>query len=644
MGIMIWEYPLITTPLKMPEQLRREREEGRESGDTLARGDRRRVLWDPVVAHSAVAAQLRPSRGGPMPAHRVYAPQYTNSHALVIGVNTYEKVPPLGYARQDAEEFAAALVGNFAFPPENVALLTDSAAHRTAIHEWFFHFTAQTVIQPDDRLVVFFAGHGTTMSGHRGEVGFLVPVDGSLEDVSSLIPWDEFTKGAELIRAKHVLFVMDACYGGTALMRGLAPGATRFARDMLQRYARQVLTAGKADEQVADVGGPRAGHSVFTGHLLDALDGKASSGDGLISANTVMAYVYDRVARDYSARQTPHFGFLDGDGDLLFNPDVLGPQAGGDKKGSDVPIQVSPSLLAPADEQKGEQVTLVKELLAEPGPPIRLDDLVMSQVRRTLYELRPEVFPLDRPFTSEEFGQRLRTYEALTKELRAIVTLLAKWGEERHMPELSQIVSRLAEREVGLGGYQVWIGLQWYPSLVVSYAGGISALVTRNYRALAALLTTPVSAGRDRVQTAVITPVVRGMLDVERSNAFKTLPERERQYVPRSEYLLTALQPDLEDLLFLGPSYEAHFDRFEVFLALVFSDLHDGGWGPPGRFAYKHLHDELGRSPLGALMTEARRDGENWPPLKHGFFHGSLECFIEISEKYAELVVKFGWW
>jgi hypothetical protein len=44
----------------------------------------------------------------------------------------------------------------------------------------------------------------------------------------------------------------------------------RFLRDMLQRFSRQVLTAGKADETVADENGPRPGHSIFTSHLLEA--------------------------------------------------------------------------------------------------------------------------------------------------------------------------------------------------------------------------------------------------------------------------------------------------------------------------------------------------------------------------------------
>lgn len=188
----------------------------------------------------------------------------------------------------------------------NTRQLTNGAATRQAITSTFLSLAKQ--VAPDDRVLFFFAGHGLTKRARRGEVGFLVPADGDPEDLATLIRWDELTRNAELLAAKHVLFVMDACYGGLALTRAVPAGSQRFLKDMLARYARQVLTAGKADEVVADSGGPRSGHSIFTGHLLDALEGAARTNDGIITANAVMAYVYDRVGKDPHSQQSPHYG------------------------------------------------------------------------------------------------------------------------------------------------------------------------------------------------------------------------------------------------------------------------------------------------------------------------------------------------
>ena len=113
---------------------------------------------------------------------------------------------------------------------------------------------------------------------------------------------------------------MDACYGGLALKRS---SGVRVYDEMLSRYSRQGLTAGKADELVADSGGPRKDHSIFTGYLLNALDGDGAREDGVITANSVMANVYEKVGTDYASEQLPHYGYLDGDGDLIFNPHLI---------------------------------------------------------------------------------------------------------------------------------------------------------------------------------------------------------------------------------------------------------------------------------------------------------------------------------
>jgi hypothetical protein len=42
-------------------------------------------------------------------------------------------------------------------------------------------------------------------------------------------------------------------------------------------------------------------------------------------------------------------------------------------------------------------------------------------------------------------------------------------------------------------------------------------------------------------------------------------------------------------------------------------------------------------------MNEAKTQGENWAPIKAGFFKGSYERFHEISTDYEKLINKIGW-
>ena len=280
----------------------------------------------------------------------------------------------------------------------------------------------QRSVESDDRLFVFFAGHGYTVSGKRGEVGYLIPVDGDPDDLSTLIRWDELTRNADLISSKHILYIMDACYGGLAVTRNIPQGSMRFLKDMLQRYSRQVLTAGKADEVVADSGGPRSGHSIFTGYLLDALEGDTMTSEGILSANGVMAYVYDKVATDEISNQTPHYGSIDVDGDFIIDASILEDREEEAEIDSDV-LFVNPELKHTPELEKHESdiAGIVKEYLSDTKHLIRLEDLCNMEVRRFIERTSQEYLPIDKPeVTVEEFAERLQRYNVLIKNLQLL--------------------------------------------------------------------------------------------------------------------------------------------------------------------------------------------------------------------------------
>ncbi len=582
-----------------------------------------------------------------------YQSKYSNSWALIIGIDKYKHVSPLGYATNDAKAMADILEKRFGFPKENISLLLDDKATVGAIRKTFLGYTNKKKIQPDDRVLVFFAGHGHTSTGKRGEVGFLVPTDGKVEDLDTLMRWDELTRDADLVPAKHIFFLMDACYGGLALLRSPAFGSMRFLGDMLQRYARQVLTAGKADETVADGNGVRPGHSIFTAHLLDALEGSAATQEGVITANGVMAYVYDRVARDQYSHQTPHYGFVDGDGDFIFDTALLekirSENGGtnqnrisdeGEKGEKDILINTSPEITTMLNSETPVADTM-KELLADPAKNIKLDDYITFYIRRFLDETDLRHFPTQGSnVQKEEFIERLHRYEELLKDLQQIVILLAKWGNEGQLVLLEKIFTRLADADKGSSGLTMWLHLTWYPLYVLMYSAGITALAAKNYGVLKIIFQTQTqdAISGKRMPLAVWTTVQIADLH----DAFKLLPGHERHYVPRSEYLFKLLQPPLEDALFLGRSYESLFDNFEILLGLVYMDLTDREWGPIGRFGWKHErgHSE---SPFDQLVEAAKKEGENWPLLRAGLFQGSADRFLKDAETFKAQLDKLSW-
>jgi peptidoglycan/xylan/chitin deacetylase (PgdA/CDA1 family)/uncharacterized caspase-like protein len=246
---------------------------------------------------------------------------YRESWAAIIGIDDYANWQKLQYAVHDALGVKDMLIQKYGFKPDHVFTLLDAQATRQNILSLLGDKLGGATVQREDRVLVFFAGHGATRKLASGrELGYIIPVDADLTNFEgSAISMTNFQDISEAIPAKHVLFVMDSCYSGLALTRGggIAP-SQNYLNEISRREARQMFTAGGADQQVAD-NGPN-GHSVFTWTLLQGLDGRADlNGDGVITATELAAYVAPAVSA--LSHQTPAFGNLPGTegGDFIFN-------------------------------------------------------------------------------------------------------------------------------------------------------------------------------------------------------------------------------------------------------------------------------------------------------------------------------------
>ncbi|KZN39751.1 caspase family protein [Pseudoalteromonas luteoviolacea] len=371
--------------------------------------------------------------------------KYETSRALVIGINQYANASPLGYAVSDADEVRKILIDELGFEDQNVSYLADQDATKSNILKSFLRFTKDDV-KVDDRLFVFFAGHGHTKAGIKGEVGYLVPFDADMNDYSTFIRWDELTRNAELIRAKHILFVMDACYGGLAVHRDLRPGSSRFLRDMYQRFSRQVITAGKANEVVADAGGPLPNHSIFTGHFIEGIRGKAANEYGVITASGLMAYVYSKVANDIKSEQTPHYGQFDGDGDFIVTMPVSENTKDDETRDTDELITIPYVDEIRTSKTTDEKIEYTKELISSVNSQIKLHDFAIEEVRRFLSATSEDSFATSVSFSNDELLERISSYELHTKDLSMILACLSYWASEEQLGSLTKIISRSCDR------------------------------------------------------------------------------------------------------------------------------------------------------------------------------------------------------
>ena len=296
---------------------------------------------------------------------------YRESWAAVIGIDDYQSWPKLRYAVNDALAVRDTLVQKYHFKPENVFQLTDKDATRENILSLLGDKLADPqMVKREDRVFVFFAGHGATRKLPTGrDLGYIIPVDAGVTDYQGqAISMTNFQDISEAIPAKHLLFIMDSCYSGLALTRGGGGlGSQNYLQEIARREARQMFTAGGANEEVAD-NGPN-GHSVFTWTLLQGLDGRADlNGDGVITGTELAAYVIPAVSS--LSHQTPVFGNLVGSegGDFIFELkheseylSSASPQLGGDAIRANTELE---GLKAEILRQAKQNAELKKQLAA----------------------------------------------------------------------------------------------------------------------------------------------------------------------------------------------------------------------------------------------------------------------------------------
>ena len=259
---------------------------------------------------------------------------FSRHHAFIVGIDAYEKVSPLKTAVSDARRLAQVLAEKQHFDVHAPLLDARGDALRTLLGE-----TMARLVEADDRVLFYFAGHGIAADGDDGPAGYLVPADADPTDLKTLIPMADLQGALQALPCRHLLLILDCCFSGafqwasrTRAIGSLMP--KRIYKERFDRFvsdrAWQVITSAAYDQKALDVlqGRPTGdrglaatidgeAHSPFALALFDALAGDADfrtgrEGDGVITATEVYAYVRDRVEPEtidagQSKRQTPGF-------------------------------------------------------------------------------------------------------------------------------------------------------------------------------------------------------------------------------------------------------------------------------------------------------------------------------------------------
>ncbi len=249
-------------------------------------------------------------------------------YVVVIGIDRYRAWNPLSNAAHDARgaQHAFEQLGFLAARPP----LLDEAATGAALQSLVTD--ELRALGTDDSLVVFFAGHGHTVTttypdGVLAKIGYLIPVDGAPPGggTGSWVTLHSWLSELARLLPRHILVILDACHSGIALdpvirWRGEDLRLTEPLETLRARRSRRIITSA-LDQQLAMDSGPVAGHSLFTGCLIEALTGglRAKTGQPMATGSEIALHVQHRVATFPRSSQTPDFGALELDnrGELI---------------------------------------------------------------------------------------------------------------------------------------------------------------------------------------------------------------------------------------------------------------------------------------------------------------------------------------
>ena len=234
--------------------------------------------------------------------------------ALVIGIHAVRALPPpqLCSPRRPGCGRDPARGG---ISDKNIRILLDRDASRQRIEQVLYRDL--TAMKPDDRLLVYFAGHGATHPLREGEEGFFLPVDADPEALpATAISMQSVRQITQRLRGKQYFFVMDACFSGFALTRDREkPKPGELAEKFLEQPVIQVLTAALTRREGDRDGRPRD----FYSRLLEGLRGAADTDrKGFVTGVELAGWIETRVLQDSDGKMTPQYGRLDGEGQFVF--------------------------------------------------------------------------------------------------------------------------------------------------------------------------------------------------------------------------------------------------------------------------------------------------------------------------------------
>ena len=243
---------------------------------------------------------------------------YKQSHALVIGNSEYIYWNRLDGVKNDVQKVKTALEGN----GFNV-IVKENLTKIQMITE-IDNFLSEYGYDKNNRVLIYYAGHGHTLDNNNSKMGYVVPIDAPMPNkdkrgfTNKALPMTQFKTWSESATfCKHSLFIFDACFAGSIFSSRGNPTTNEVINYNTTEFVRQFIASGSENETVPD-------QSVFCTQFVYALKSDVAdmNNDGYMTGTELGEYLKNTVIQYRKNRQHPQYGKLDNPsfdkGDFVF--------------------------------------------------------------------------------------------------------------------------------------------------------------------------------------------------------------------------------------------------------------------------------------------------------------------------------------
>ena len=202
------------------------------------------------------------------------------------------------YAEQDAQDFVAAWQTMGVEPVDCVILLSDQATH-AELRSTLLKFLSK--VGPEDRLILFYAGHGASIHG----ASVVSACDTRFDDAEkSSLPLAEILNDMRQAKCSQILLFLDVCHGSITSASGDTPELeTEFTGDDLRAFCKEsasrfAFVSCKSNQ--ISFSSRSLNHGIWTHCLIQAIKGDAKESigkDRRVTTTSLQNYLLTEVPR-----------------------------------------------------------------------------------------------------------------------------------------------------------------------------------------------------------------------------------------------------------------------------------------------------------------------------------------------------------